>query len=677
MLRFIILAVVGVMLTGVVSGAALGTYYVDSQAAYGSGVGTKDNPFAEISEALDLAEDASGTNAYIVYVKSGTYTEANSGNQLNFELNAGNDQIQMIGVTDFDTLADADGAEVTVSCSSTQACFNMTNLVGNANTGSLAVRNIRFETAPWVDSDNGALMKSNDGDNDLSFYNCQFARVNPSPCNYVWGVVQNNGGQILFQDCEFIDSDCTDTLNSHMLLGNGAIPFKNKVEKIEFNNCTIGKSPEIGAWIQIRAKEVLIHHCKIESTVFSDPYCEFVEINNNVFTMNRRRALTIGSSNNYRTITAITAAQPPVVTTASSHGFSNGDKIRIGGVGGMTQLNIDNHHEYYVVANKTANTLELCDRFGLPVNAAGFGAYTSGGHAGVFYPFDTDIKAVVYNNYFEEVSGDVLDYRAAFLFAYNAHGLVVYGNRIENAGGNALWIATCDGALIMNNYIESGRDPISLLGSHYCHIVNNEIVSEDGACVWWGFADGNWRGYFSKSSTCINNEMISHGSFKNASAFPGVNRGPLFFADPFGSAANGTEPQKTNHFIDYNSYWSTENAGHFSLALIGGVECDTIAEIQARWAFYMDYSSIGYDEHSIAGIGGHGMYTDVDFNGNGFKRVNLGVIDSSSGDGIVGDLDFSGTVDMVDFSIFSELVSSGRVDVANFSIFATHWLEGK
>ncbi len=54
------------------------------------------------------------------------------------------------------------------------------------------------------------------------------------------------------------------------------------------------------------------------------------------------------------TITSITAAEPPVVT-ATAHGFSNDDKVRLKDVSGMDEVN----GEAYTVKNKTTDTFEL------------------------------------------------------------------------------------------------------------------------------------------------------------------------------------------------------------------------------------------------------------------------------------------------------------------------------
>lgn len=68
-------------------------------------------------------------------------------------------------------------------------------------------------------------------------------------------------------------------------------------------------------------------------------------------------------------ITGATQANP-VVITAASHGFSNGDRVIINSVVGMTQLN----NKEFTVANQTTNTFELSG-----IDGTGFDAYTSGG----------------------------------------------------------------------------------------------------------------------------------------------------------------------------------------------------------------------------------------------------------------------------------------------------------
>lgn len=75
-----------------------------------------------------------------------------------------------------------------------------------------------------------------------------------------------------------------------------------------------------------------------------------------------------------KVITAITNASPGVVTSAS-HGFSNGDRIFIGEIVGMTELN----NREFLVAGVTANTFTLTDLAGTAINTTSYGVYASDG----------------------------------------------------------------------------------------------------------------------------------------------------------------------------------------------------------------------------------------------------------------------------------------------------------
>lgn len=76
-------------------------------------------------------------------------------------------------------------------------------------------------------------------------------------------------------------------------------------------------------------------------------------------------------------IKAVTGATnaTPIVVTATAHGFTNGDFVLIGAVGGNLSAN-----GIFKIANQAANTFELTN----PVtgtNVVGSAAYTSGGYA--------------------------------------------------------------------------------------------------------------------------------------------------------------------------------------------------------------------------------------------------------------------------------------------------------
>lgn len=75
------------------------------------------------------------------------------------------------------------------------------------------------------------------------------------------------------------------------------------------------------------------------------------------------------------TITAITQASPAVVTSAA-HGLSDGDKVKIMDVQGMSEVN----GESYIVANSTTNTFELTAvNDGSDIDSSSYTAYVSGG----------------------------------------------------------------------------------------------------------------------------------------------------------------------------------------------------------------------------------------------------------------------------------------------------------
>jgi hypothetical protein len=76
------------------------------------------------------------------------------------------------------------------------------------------------------------------------------------------------------------------------------------------------------------------------------------------------------------TITGATQADP-VVITAASHGFADGEFVKILSVGGMTELN----GNVYKVANKTDDTFELNDEDDNDIDGTEFTEYTEGGMA--------------------------------------------------------------------------------------------------------------------------------------------------------------------------------------------------------------------------------------------------------------------------------------------------------
>lgn len=87
-------------------------------------------------------------------------------------------------------------------------------------------------------------------------------------------------------------------------------------------------------------------------------------------------------------ITAITKANPAVLTYAGSDTYANGERVFVTGVVGMTQVN---NREFKVAnVNAGANTFELQDSDGNNVNSLGYDTYTSGGTVGEILEVVTD-----------------------------------------------------------------------------------------------------------------------------------------------------------------------------------------------------------------------------------------------------------------------------------------------
>lgn len=84
-------------------------------------------------------------------------------------------------------------------------------------------------------------------------------------------------------------------------------------------------------------------------------------------------------TNTAQSITSITKADPGVLSK-TSHGYSNGDRIYLSDVVGMTQLN----GREVVVTNATSNAFDLYDSDGNTIDTTGYGTFTSGDMAEVF-----------------------------------------------------------------------------------------------------------------------------------------------------------------------------------------------------------------------------------------------------------------------------------------------------
>jgi len=88
-----------------------------------------------------------------------------------------------------------------------------------------------------------------------------------------------------------------------------------------------------------------------------------------------------------QSITAITKANPAVLTYAGADTYANGDRVYLSSIVGMTQLN--NREIKVANVNAGANTFELQDSDGNNINSTGYDTYTSGGTAAEIFEVTT------------------------------------------------------------------------------------------------------------------------------------------------------------------------------------------------------------------------------------------------------------------------------------------------
>jgi len=165
---------------------------------------------------------------------------------------------------------------------------------------------------------------------------------------------------------------------------------------------------KIGGYSPIAAMDDDSDQAKAANQIFTDVIEDLMAERNWNFAMGRDEGIRTR-----KTITGITAADPPVVT-AVAHGFSDGDTVLIEDVVGMTQVN----GVKFKVANKAADTFELTDHQDEDIDGSSYTAYSSGGKAmlsPIFeykYQFDlpTDCLRVVteYNDYEFRIEGGKL-----------------------------------------------------------------------------------------------------------------------------------------------------------------------------------------------------------------------------------------------------------------------------
>jgi hypothetical protein len=182
-------------------------------------------------------------------------------------------------------------------------------------------------------------------------------------------------------------------------------------------------------------------------------------------------------------ITAITKADPAVITTSVAHGFKNGDKIKFLSIGGMTQLN----GLVKYVGGVTTNSFEIYEDAGLTngTDTSGFTTYTSGGTASTIFDLvlGTDGTEILIldkgNNYTDSRfigSSDTLTTSRTFTFTGAATGTVDFDGSQDVTVTLAAAVAAgspYDGTYLRRNGLTDDTNMTGVLGT-------KQIVPSDG-----------------------------------------------------------------------------------------------------------------------------------------------------------------------------------------------------
>lgn len=263
------------------------------------------------------------------------------------------------------------------------------------------------------------------------------------------------------------------------------------------------------------------------------------------------------SSSAARNITGATRANP-VVVTSNGHGFSNGDRVRIRNVSGMTQLN----NNTYTVEVVNANSFRLKNASGGNINGSGYNSYSSGGT--VTRCLRPNCEVVVTANSHGLSTDD-------YVYITGVNGMT----QINNAA-NATWQVTAltSDTYALNNSNGPTYSAYSSGGSSFC---------AQYGCQYYRFqnAASNAERRYQATNNCVTER-------------PGANR----FTDAAPSAARmginyptSGNPCGSAEIMPLTSNRTTLNARIASLTSPAGT---TAGQIGFAWGWYMLSPNFGY-----------------------------------------------------------------------------------
>ncbi|MBA4340071.1 MAG: pilus assembly protein TadG [Hyphomonas sp.] len=287
-----------------------------------------------------------------------------------------------------------------------------------------------------------------------------------------------------------------------------------------------------------------------------------------------------------RNITGITRASPAVVTS-NAHGFSNGDRVWISGVSGMTQIN----NRVATVASATANTFSLQG-----LNSSTFSSYTNGGI----------IRRCLNNNCEVQVTA-------------NNHGLT-NGAHVWITGVNGMTDInrTTHATWVVDDVTNNTFDLVGSVGPNYGAYTNGGTsFCTVAGCEYYRFNNAsNGAQRLHRISTCAT-ERTGDEAYTDVSAED----------DPVGYGYLSTNnPCPTNQIVPLTN---DKDVLHDAIddLVIGG---STAAHLGAAWGFYTlspDFGTIFPEDSLPATFGRPKLYkfavfmTDGDFNSSFCRSV--------------------------------------------------------
>lgn len=199
---------------------------------------------------------------------------------------------------------------------------------------------------------------------------------------------------------------------------------------IEFRGCyTFGRFTRT-AFYNGGSEESEFHTCQWRNTNTASTAYAYIADSSNFW--RRTSAYAVGDQVT-KNITGITQANPAVVTS-NAHTYTNGTRVTIADVGGMTEVN----GLTFTVDNVTTNTFELSG-----INSTAYGAYTSGGtvaklktesfvqvlHDNVAF-FKTNGGPGIWQGW----SSDRHEYKKCYCYTPGGFPIVVYMDPVESGG---------------------------------------------------------------------------------------------------------------------------------------------------------------------------------------------------------------------------------------------------